>query len=116
MPRRERRSRPACHADFGGLGFLRIARERWVPVVPMGFRGVSAPILHRSRLLGYLFAWAFAASPLALLPCVPARIRIRIGAPIAPEALFGARDASDSDVALRSALALVGDAVTRLQR
>ena len=143
------------HADFNGrLGFLRIAREAWVPVVPMGFRGVSAPIVHRSRLLAYFFAWpriagvkryglsllaviaaalilalvplawpwrvllswAFAASPLALLPCVPARIRIRIGAPIAPETLFGSRDAGEPDEALRRALTLVEEAVTRLQR
>jgi 1-acyl-sn-glycerol-3-phosphate acyltransferase len=143
------------HADFNGrLGFLRIAREAWVPVVPMGFRGVSAPLLLGSRFLAYLFAWpriagvkryglsvlavigaaailafvplawhwrlllawAFAASPLALLPWVPARIRIRMGAPIAPETLFGPREASDSDDALRRALALVEDAVTCLQR
>lgn len=141
------------HADFGGrLGFLRIAREAWVPIVPMGFQGVCAPMLRRSRLLALLFgwprlvgvkryglsvlavvgaslilslvplawpwrvllAWAFAASPLALLPWIPARIRIRVGAPMAPETLFGPRDDSASDDALRRALSLVEDAVTRL--
>lgn len=48
----------AKHVDFGGRrGFLRIARKAWVPVVPMGFRGVAAPLLLRSRLLPYLFVW-----------------------------------------------------------
>lgn len=40
--------------DFGGrLGFLRIAREAGVPVVPMGIRGghFTAPILLRSKAL-----------------------------------------------------------------
>jgi hypothetical protein len=142
------------HADFGGrLGFLRIAREAWVPVVPMGFRGVCAPILFRSRLLAWIFvwprlvgvkryglsvlavigaalilglvplawpwriamAWAFAASPLALVAWLPTRIRIRVGAPLRPETLFGARDELSSDEALKRALALVEDAVTRAQ-
>lgn len=140
------------HADFGGrLGFLRIAREAWVPVVPMGFRGMCAPMLFRSRLLAWFFvwprlagvkryglsvlavigvalilglaplawpwriavAWAFAASPLALVAWLPARIRIRIGAPIPPQTLFGAREEPASDEALKRALVLVEDAVTR---
>lgn len=142
------------YADFGGrLGFLRIAREAWVPIVPMGFAGMCAPLLFRSRLLAYLFvwprlagvkryglsllavivaamilwlvplawpwrlllAWAFAASPLSLVAWLPARIRIRIGAPIAPETLFGVRDESGSDEALRRALVVVEEAVTHLQ-
>lgn len=141
------------HADFGGrLGFLRIAREAWVPVVPMGFGGVCAPMLFRSRLLAWLFvwprlvgvkryglsvlavigaalilglvplawpwrialAWTFAASPLALVAWLPARIRIRVGAPLPPETLFGARDEPASDEELRRALALVEGAVTRM--
>ena len=43
-----------------------------------------------------LLAWVFAGSPLALFPILPATIRIRIGAPLSPEALFGSRDADDS--------------------
>jgi hypothetical protein len=142
------------HADFGGrLGFLRIAREAWVPVVPMGFRGVCAPMLFRSRLLAWLFlwprlvgvkryglsvlaviatalilglvpvawpwrvvlAWAFAASPLALVAWLPARIRIRVGTPLSPGTLFGARDGPVSDDTLKRALVMVEAAVTRMQ-
>jgi len=45
-------------ADFGGrVGFLRIAKQAWVPIVPMAFIGVTAPLLHRSFVLPYLFAW-----------------------------------------------------------
>jgi len=43
--------------DFGGRkGFLRIAREKKIPIVPMGIRGshFTAPILLRSRALAYL--------------------------------------------------------------
>ncbi|MDB4928006.1 MAG: phospholipid/glycerol acyltransferase [Myxococcaceae bacterium] len=43
--------------DFGGrVGFLRIAREAGVPVVPLGIRGghLTAPILFRSRALATL--------------------------------------------------------------
>ncbi|MEA2748248.1 MAG: hypothetical protein QOI41_2391 [Myxococcales bacterium] len=150
-------------ADFGGrVGFLRIAREAWVPIVPMGFEGVCAPLLLRSRLLPYLFmwprlagikryglsvlavigaalilwlvplawhwraliAWAWAASPLSLLSWWPARIRIRIGAPIAPETLFGERadagakntnDANEANEAvLRRALPVIEQAVSAL--
>ena len=52
--------RPIWHlnsVDFGGrVGFLRIAREAGVPIVPMGIRGghLSAPILIRSRWLSTL--------------------------------------------------------------
>ena len=137
--------------DFAGrVGFLRIARKAWVPIVPMGFRGAAAPMLVRSRLLSYLFvwprlagvkryglsvlavigaaliltfvplpwhlrallAWGWAASPLSLLPWVPARIRIRIGPAITPETLFGesARGGED-DAALTRALVIVERAV-----
>jgi len=47
----------ANQVDFGGrLGFLRIAREAGVPIVPMGIRGshFTAPVLLRSKLLTYL--------------------------------------------------------------
>lgn len=43
--------------DFGGrLGFLKIAREMGVPIVPMGIRGgaLTAPMLVRSRRLAKL--------------------------------------------------------------
>lgn len=43
--------------DFGGrTGFLRIAREAGVPVVPMGIRGshMTSPVLFRSQLLAWL--------------------------------------------------------------
>lgn len=47
----------AHRVDFGGrVGFLRIAREAGVPVVPLGIRGghFTAPILLRSRALATL--------------------------------------------------------------
>ncbi len=47
----------AHEVDFGGrLGFLRLARETRVPIVPMGIRGSSftAPILLRARWLATL--------------------------------------------------------------
>lgn len=48
----------ASRVDFGGrLGFLRIARRAWVPVVPMGIAGVTAPLLMGSKLLAFLFVW-----------------------------------------------------------
>jgi len=48
----------AHQVDFGGrVGFLRIAREAGVPIVPMGIRGshATAPILWRSRALATFF-------------------------------------------------------------
>jgi 1-acyl-sn-glycerol-3-phosphate acyltransferase len=144
----------ANRVDFGGrLGFLRIARKAWVPIVPMGFRGVTAPLLFRSRVLPYLFVWprlvgikryglsvsavlgmalilgcvplswpfrallacAWAASPLALASWWPARIRIRIGAPMPPETLFGDRASrAGDDAVLVEALAKVEHAVQSL--
>lgn len=47
----------ANRVDFGGRkGFLRIARELRVPIVPMGIRGshYTAPVLWRSQLLAKL--------------------------------------------------------------
>lgn len=144
----------ANEVDFGGrLGFLRIARQAWVPVVPMGIRGVTAPLLFGSRLLPYLFvwprlagvkryglslaaligasailsfaptglawrillAWLWAASPLALVSWIPARITVRVGAPIPPEELFGERGSKD-DASLTAALARVETAVEQLVR
>lgn len=48
----------ANRVDFGGrVGFLRIAREAGVPIVPMGIQGshFTAPMLWRSRILPFLF-------------------------------------------------------------
>lgn len=47
----------ANRVDWNGRqGFLKIARESWVPVVPLGYRGAhyTAPILWRSRALAWL--------------------------------------------------------------
>lgn len=144
----------ADRVDFcGRVGFLRIAHKAWVPVVPMGFHGVTAPLLLRSRMLAYLFvwprlagvkrfglsllallgaatilafvpvawpwrvllAWAWAASPLALVSCLPTRITIRIGPPLAPEELFGERaEGPADDATLKQALAKVEAAVQAL--
>ncbi len=50
----------ANRVDFAGRqGFLRIAREARVPIVPLGIRGAhyTLPILWRSRLLAWLMVW-----------------------------------------------------------
>lgn len=51
----------ASHVDFAGRkGFLELAREARIPIVPMGIAGSSltAPVLWRSRhLLPWLFIW-----------------------------------------------------------
>lgn len=50
----------ARRVDFGGRkGFLRIAREHRIPIVPMAIRGshVTVPIVWRSRLLAWLLIW-----------------------------------------------------------
>lgn len=110
--------------DFGGrTGFVRLAQEANVPIVPMGLRGnrFPSPILFRSRAFAwiailprafgvkrypvsvlavagavaivalsslgpwrFLLAWAWMASPFALIPWVPWPVRITIGAPIEP--------------------------------
>lgn len=45
-------------ANFAGRkGFLRIAQKAGVPIVPMGIRGVSTPILFSSQTLAYLAVW-----------------------------------------------------------
>lgn len=45
-------------ADFHRReGFLAIAREAGVPIVPMGIRGQSAPVLWRSHVLAWLAIW-----------------------------------------------------------
>lgn len=142
----------ANRVDFGGrVGFLRLAREARVPIVPLGIHGshYTAPILWRLRVLPWLFvvpglagfrrwpltalavmggaaigaflpaslpwkmvaAGAFAQSPFALLPWVPWTVRMRIGEPIPPEALFGE---GGGDEELRQALARVEAAVQAL--
>ena len=53
--------RPFWRADkvdlAGRLGFLRIARKAWLPVVPMGFHGITTPVLWRSSFLAWFFVW-----------------------------------------------------------
>ncbi len=112
-----------CDVDFGGrTGFLALARQANVPIVPMGIRGsrFPSPVLFRSRVFAWLailprafgvkrypigvaavagaiaivlllphlgpwrfvLAWAWMASPFALLPWVPWTLRMRIGPPI----------------------------------
>lgn len=122
----------ANRVDFNHRqGFLRIAHEAGVPIVPMGIRGshLSAPVLWRSRwllpfglvlprlfglkrypmtlsgALGLLaalvwgpsalgwpltlgLAWLWMASLLPLVPYVPVRITMRLGAPMNPATLF----------------------------
>lgn len=60
-----------------------------------------------------LIAWGWAASPLAMVSWLPATIRIRIGEPIAPEALFGEQGSAD-EARLPEALATVERAVQGL--
>jgi 1-acyl-sn-glycerol-3-phosphate acyltransferase len=57
-----------------------------------------------------LLAWAWTASPLSMLPWLPWKIRMRIGVPIAPQALFG----DGGDDALPRALTAVESAVREL--
>lgn len=50
----------ASRVDFGGRrGFLTLARDAGVPIVPLGIRGShhTVPILQRSRLLPWLTLW-----------------------------------------------------------
>lgn len=141
----------ANRVDFGGrVGFLRIAREQKLAIVPMGIAGshYTAPVLFRANwlatalvlprlfgqkrwgvtLLGVLgamailggvdaswgaraaLAWAWLGSPFTLLPWIPWTIRMRIGEPIPPAALFG-REAAAGDAELAVALAKVQAAV-----
>jgi len=90
--------------DFGGrLGFLKIARDAGVPIVPMGIRGgaFTGPMLLRSRrlakllliphlfgqkrwglsLLGVLGAGGIAASPLPLVAKLVATL-LWLGSPL----------------------------------
>lgn len=139
----------AHRVDLGGrLGFLRIARETNVPIVPLGIRGshFTAPMLLRSRLLATLLVvprligskrwgisllgllgalgialaplplplrialiWVWLGSPLVFAPWIPWTIRLRIGAPLAPETLF-----PNGDAPLEPALARVQDAMQTL--
>jgi hypothetical protein len=110
--------------DFGGrTGFIKLAQQANVPIVPLGIRGnrFPSPILWRSRAFAWIailprafgvkrypvsvlavagavamamisslgpwrfvLAWAWMASPFALLPWVPWTLRARIGKPIEP--------------------------------
>ncbi|MDB4943573.1 MAG: phospholipid/glycerol acyltransferase [Labilithrix sp.] len=72
---------------------------------------VLVPLAWPWRLL---LAYAFAASPVALLPVWPATLRIVIGAPLAPEALFELSHDASEEALLRAALARVERAVQAL--
>jgi len=61
-----------------------------------------------------LLAWVWSASPLTMVPWVPWRIRMRFGAPLAPEALFGERGAPDLEQKIDAALPAVEAAVQAL--
>lgn len=141
----------AHRVDFGGrVGFLRMAREHGLPIVPMGIAGshFTAPVLLRSKLLSWLLVlprligqkrwgitllgalgaalmlayvpwslearmalvWLWLGSPFVMLPWIPWTIRMRIGEPIPPAALFG-REAAAGDAELAVALAKVQAAV-----
>ncbi len=124
----------ARRVDLAGrVGFLKLAREAGVPIIPLGIVGshYATPILWRSRVLPwialipgliglkrlpvtvYLIAglvaiplltaptlgpwWSVALAwlwinflPMYFLPVLPWTIRGRLGAPMEPEALFGA--------------------------
>lgn len=54
----------ARRVDFGGRkGFIKIAKQHRIPIVPMAVRGshVTLPIAWRSRLLAWLLIWPRAA-------------------------------------------------------
>ena len=79
----------ANQVDFGGrMGFLRIARELRVPIVPMGIRGshYTAPVLWRSRWLPKFFVtpWLIGLKrwPLTLLGVLVAAV-IAVTVPMA---------------------------------
>ncbi|MBX3197061.1 MAG: 1-acyl-sn-glycerol-3-phosphate acyltransferase [Labilithrix sp.] len=63
-----------------------------------------------------LFAWLALSSPTSMIPWVPWKIRIRIGAPIPATTLFAAGAGRDDERALDDALATVEGAVRRLTK
>ncbi|MBX3264148.1 MAG: 1-acyl-sn-glycerol-3-phosphate acyltransferase [Labilithrix sp.] len=71
----------------------------------------SAPLSWPWRVA---IAWLALASPTSMIPWVPWKIRIRIGAPIAAETLFAGDATRDEERALGDALATVEGAVRRL--
>ena len=84
------------------------------PLTLLGLCGAIAIVLLTAGLAWpwrLALAWAFAASPLALVPWLPSTIRMRIGAPIAPDELFPPERGDD---ALPDAYERVIGAVQRL--
>ncbi|MBL4844699.1 MAG: 1-acyl-sn-glycerol-3-phosphate acyltransferase [Planctomycetes bacterium] len=141
----------AYRVDFNRRqGFLRLAREAWIPIVPLGLRGshFTVPILWRSKVLpwvqvlprllglkrfpltlaaivgstsilalagpawGYplagFLAWAWLSSPTnVLLPQIPWKVSVEVGAPIPPDVLFGPDRERSLDDAYDQVLAAV---------
>jgi 1-acyl-sn-glycerol-3-phosphate acyltransferase len=90
----------------------RLAGTRRWPLTLLSAAGATAILayLPASLPVRVAAAWAWAGSPLTLLPYVPSTIRMRIGPPIPPEALFE----DGGDEALPRALARVEGAVRGL--
>ena len=84
-------TRPVWRANtvtFGGRrGFLRVARNAGVPIVPMGIRGshYSVPILCRSRVLAWLYVvprvFGIKRMPLTVLGVLVSAAILGLGAP-----------------------------------
>jgi 1-acyl-sn-glycerol-3-phosphate acyltransferase len=97
-----------------------VGAKRWALTL-LGAMGAAAVLAWIPLGWGWRFviAWAWVASPLSMLPWIPATIRFRIGPAIPPERLFGDRAAmldADEDAAARRALPIVQDAVQTLVR
>lgn len=90
--------------------------KRW-PITLLAVLGSIAILflVPASLPLRVLAAWLWMATPITLLPWLPLTIHIRIGAPIAPDALFASREQVTDD-ALARAAKVVESAVQALVR
>ncbi len=78
--------------------------KRWPITLLAGLGSVAILSLVPASLpLRLLAAWLWMATPITLLPWLPLTIRIRIGAPIAPDALFDSREQATDDALARAA-------------